>query len=471
MNDNVGSLKTLQREGCVEKPMSTLWRNYVQHYKPEVVMRIKVSSSGLKATTKQHGLTEYWSHRITHCAAPENFPRVFCWIYRHEGRKLKHELRCHAVLCSKESIARDISVTLQNNLFKALKEFRQDKLARQNARLSLANSVYDNPVIPRRKLLLSVGGNNYRPPLERSKSAPKLMAIEEDIGEEEDENETVESTEARACCREDSLYPAMTLGRRRCRRGHSIRRTGRRGVSFKAPILEENNNDCMEEELNGKKSEEKKVDFDTKNSFKTPNAGSDEDFDSLLGSEPLIGELMSLFEMKLRPPPKTMSLSDLLDTDEVKTSISPVTMNRSLDTLDKYSDSEDESSFFSQNDILAMLRKESANKRGSSPDQRSTELYGPLRQRPGSTLRLNESLSNHKLTPVAAGDSDEPHLNEKVQRSPESPPAMLRLPTGLTHLDSDEGSISSGCETASTVTANTDEMTSKHNSVEDGLGL
>lgn len=100
-------------EGCVEKPMSTLWRNYVQHYKPEVVMRIKVSSSGLKATTKQHGLTEYWSHRITHCAAPENFPRVFCWIYRHEGRKLKHELRCHAVLCSKESIARDISVTLQ----------------------------------------------------------------------------------------------------------------------------------------------------------------------------------------------------------------------------------------------------------------------------------------------------------------------------------------------------------------------
>ncbi|XP_059620861.1 uncharacterized protein LOC132264621 [Phlebotomus argentipes] len=429
-------------EGCVEKPMSTLWRNYVQHYKPEVVMRIKVSSSGLKATTKQHGLTEYWSHRITHCCAPENFPKVFCWIYRHEGRKLKHELRCHAVLCSKESIARDISVTLQNNLFKALKEFRQDKIARQNARLSLANSVYDNPTIPRRKMMLSVGGNNYRPPLERSKSAPKLMAIEEDIDEEENDNQTA-AVEARPCCREDSLYPAMTLGRRRCRRGHSIRRTGRRGMSIKAPILEENNNDCTEEELNGKMVDEAKVGLDTKNSFKSPNVGSDEDFDNLLGSEPLIGELMSLFEMKLRPPPKTLSLSDLLDAEEVKASISPVPMNRSLDALDKYSDSEDETSFFSQNDILAMLRKESVSTRCSS--------------------------QSHKLTPVAAGEPDEPHRGDKAspQRSLESPPAMLRLPVGLMQLDSDEGSISSGCETASTVTANTDESSKNASQEED----
>uniref|UniRef100_A0A1L8DBH5 PID domain-containing protein n=1 Tax=Nyssomyia neivai TaxID=330878 RepID=A0A1L8DBH5_9DIPT len=450
-------------EGCVEKPMSTLWRNYVQHYKPEVVMKIKVSSSGLKATTKQHGLTEYWSNRITHCAAPENFPKVFCWIYRHEGRKLKHELRCHAVLCSKESIARDISVTLQNNLFKALKEFRQDKLSRQNARLSLANSVYENPTIPRRKMLLSVGGNNYKPPLERSKSAPKLMAIEEDAGEEDGAANETETTETRACCREDSLYPAMTLGKRKCRRGHSIRRTGRRGVSFKMPIMEENNNDFIEEELYGE------MDPDTKNSFKTPNTGSDEDFDSLLGNEPLIGELMSLFEMKLRPPPKTMSLSDLLETNETNRPITPVNVNRSLDALDKYSDSEDEENCFNQSDILAMLRKESANKRCASAESQTNELYGALRQRSGSALRLNESLSTHKLTPVAAGESDEPHPDKKAQL--ESPPAMLRLSSGMVHLDSDEGSISSGCETASTVTANTDEMNTKNSSIEDDVVL
>lgn len=76
-------------------------------------MRILVCSSGLKATTRQHGLTEYWANRITYCCSPKNYPRVFCWIYRHEGRKLKHELRCHAVLCPKESIAEEICKTLK----------------------------------------------------------------------------------------------------------------------------------------------------------------------------------------------------------------------------------------------------------------------------------------------------------------------------------------------------------------------
>lgn len=100
-------------DGCFEKPLATLWRNYTQVQKPDVLMRIKVCPSGLKATTKQHGLTEYWSHRITHCSSPKNYPRVFCWIYRHEGRKMKHELRCHAVLCSKDITAKDICSQLQ----------------------------------------------------------------------------------------------------------------------------------------------------------------------------------------------------------------------------------------------------------------------------------------------------------------------------------------------------------------------
>ncbi|OAD57587.1 hypothetical protein WN48_01765 [Eufriesea mexicana] len=58
-------------------------------------------------------------------------------------------------------------------------------------RLSLANALYDNPSLPRRKLLLSTGGQNYRPPLERSKSAPKLSAIEEDIVAEEIEQQRI----------------------------------------------------------------------------------------------------------------------------------------------------------------------------------------------------------------------------------------------------------------------------------------
>ncbi|XP_067014577.2 uncharacterized protein [Anabrus simplex] len=174
-------------EGCVEKPLSTLWKNYTGSCKPDVPMKLTVSQAGLKAVTKEHGLTEYWSHRITYCAAPNSFPRVFCWVYRHEGRKLKQELRCHAVLCPKEAVARRMASQLRAKLAQALSEFKRDKVCRQNARLSLANSVYDNPSLPRRKILLSTGSHNYRPPLERSKSAPKLMVIEESVEEEVEE--------------------------------------------------------------------------------------------------------------------------------------------------------------------------------------------------------------------------------------------------------------------------------------------
>ncbi|XP_046741885.1 uncharacterized protein LOC124408760 [Diprion similis] len=172
-------------EGCVEKPVATLWRNYVGSSRPDVSMRLTVTCGGLTATTRDHGLTEYWAHRITYCTAPTSHPRLVVWVYRHEGRRLRPELRCHAALCSTESTARRLASTLNARLQQALMEFRRDKVSRQNARLSLANAVYENPSLPRRKILLSTGGQNYKPPLERSKSAPKLSAIEEDAAAEE----------------------------------------------------------------------------------------------------------------------------------------------------------------------------------------------------------------------------------------------------------------------------------------------
>ncbi|KAJ8956843.1 hypothetical protein NQ318_014257, partial [Aromia moschata] len=141
-------------EGCVEKPLATLWRNYTQSSRPDVRMQLTVSAGGLKATTKDHGLTEYWAHRLTTCAAPAQFPRLFCWVYRHEGKRLRHELRCHAVLCPTTSVAKQIEMELKHSLALALLEFKRDKLCRQNARLSLINSLYENPTIPRRKILL-----------------------------------------------------------------------------------------------------------------------------------------------------------------------------------------------------------------------------------------------------------------------------------------------------------------------------
>ena len=109
---------------------------------------------------------------------------------------MKQELRCHAVLCPKEDKALQIAGNLQDRLHQALIDFKKEKISRQNARLSLANSIHDNPSMPYRKLLLQTGTCNYKPPIERSKSAPKLTSIEEAEMEEE---EFVDSDEDEEC--------------------------------------------------------------------------------------------------------------------------------------------------------------------------------------------------------------------------------------------------------------------------------
>ncbi|KPJ06812.1 Protein FAM43A [Papilio machaon] len=211
----VTDVRATPRESCIEKPLATLWRNYQQSTKPDVVMKLSVTNSGLKGFTKEHGLTEYWSHRITYCASPPHYPKLFCWVYRHEGKKLKHELRCHAVLCTKESVSKKITEELQFKLKQALVEFKKDRISKQNARLSLANSVYENPSMPRRKILLSVGATNYRPPLERSKSAPKLGAIEE-LWSEEDEEEAEMNAKQNSCnLTSENFGITQSLDRRR----------------------------------------------------------------------------------------------------------------------------------------------------------------------------------------------------------------------------------------------------------------
>ncbi|XP_021708803.1 uncharacterized protein LOC5566878 [Aedes aegypti] len=453
-------------EGCVEKPLATLWRNYTQNSKPDVLMKLCLCPSGLKATTRQHGLTEYWSHRITYCTAPKNYPRVFCWIYRHEGRKLKHEFRCHAVICTKESVAKDISSTLKENLAKALQEFKRDKLNRQNARLSLANSVYDNPSMPRRKIMLSVGANNYRPPLERSKSAPKLMAIEEMIAEEDEEEDEAagrpvsKSTgeEMRACCKEDSLFPSTTLGRRRCRRGHSIRRTRLRNsfkspkaVEAKVPLKNENvvqdnpMNKSVDSILDTIKQEEEEDQLaeteectDDSQTMVRPvhhSDSSEDDFEAFLlnynynSKEPLTSELISYLDMKLSPK-VTASMHDLSSNlregeAEPRRRLDEARLALSLDDLDNYDEGHDNEDteddvFFNQNDVLEILRS--------------------------TTKSLNGYGSGEKSSLTACG------MNGTT------PPSMLCVTNKIAgNSDSDEGSISSGCETSSTVTTNTDE--------------
>ncbi|XP_003374898.1 protein FAM43A [Trichinella spiralis] len=182
-------------EGCVDRPLGVIWRSYCERKKDYMSMRLVVTSSGLKVTTEKQGLTEYWFHRIMFCAVSEKHPRVFCWIYKHEGRRLRPELRCHAALFKRQSQANLVMRCLQERLVLALNDYKRDKIVRQKLRLSC--SVAGLPTtVPLRRQLLYTGGQNFRPPLDRSKSAPKLYSIEECTEEEHQMTPSVQLTSA-----------------------------------------------------------------------------------------------------------------------------------------------------------------------------------------------------------------------------------------------------------------------------------
>lgn len=83
----------------------------------------------------------------------------------------------------------EISTQLKERLSLALREFKREKILRQNARLSVVNSLFETSEVPTRRFHLITGASNYRPPLERCKSAPKLSSIEEYTEEEEEGDE------------------------------------------------------------------------------------------------------------------------------------------------------------------------------------------------------------------------------------------------------------------------------------------
>lgn len=187
----LGNVVTIMAKGdaCYEKPLALIWKTYQSRTRPDLPMRLMVTRCGLKAYTKQQGLTEYWAHRITYCVAPPNYPKVFVWIYKHEGKKMKPELRCHAVLLKKVEQPPAIAVLLHEKLSAALRDYKREKISKQNVRLAGLN-----PTLPMRKQMLS-SGQNFRPPMNRSKSAPRLHSIEECPSEEEMEEEEEEEEE------------------------------------------------------------------------------------------------------------------------------------------------------------------------------------------------------------------------------------------------------------------------------------
>lgn len=259
--------------------------------------------------------------------------------------------------------------------------------------------------MPQRKILLSVGANNYRPPLERSKSAPRLMAIEE-AGEEEDcedqaGGKSAQLKESRRCCTVDPLYPAMTLGRRRCKRGHSIRRTGNKPTRI--PNIEV---------IVVPRPPSPTVEVSS-----SPPADTNDDLNKLLLSSdyntksPLAGELMSYLDNRLKQ--KTTSLLDLQEENDEYHRYHPDSMKntQSLDDLDQYSDGED-------NYVAEYFAK--------SCDHLVNDEKEPL-------LMENNDTHLHVTT-----------LQVTLNGGGEEYPVNLA--------DIDENSLSSGCESVSTVT-------------------
>ncbi|KAL3074686.1 hypothetical protein niasHT_038159 [Heterodera trifolii] len=196
-----------------------------QQQAQQLAMRLCVCRSGLRAETCM-GVTEYFTHRITWSAAPSQYPRVFCWIYKHEGKRMKPELRCHAVLCRRADEPQQMHQTLRRHLQSALQEYKREKASaertrhRRNSVLHFASSAgtaaasvacssnsggggehaqlqqqqSTTMMMPRRKAVLQTGALNFRPPLSRSRSVPRLCSIDEEEARAEEQEDECDET-------------------------------------------------------------------------------------------------------------------------------------------------------------------------------------------------------------------------------------------------------------------------------------
>jgi hypothetical protein len=86
----------------IDKSVKILWDNHVKHQgRAGIKMKLTLTQGGLRVNTKDHGLTEYYGHRIHLVKSHSLNPKLIVWVYQHVGKNLKSEIRCHAALCEK----------------------------------------------------------------------------------------------------------------------------------------------------------------------------------------------------------------------------------------------------------------------------------------------------------------------------------------------------------------------------------
>jgi hypothetical protein len=91
----------------IDKSVKILWDNHVKHQgHAGIKMKLTLTQGGLRVNTKDHGLTEYYGHRIHLVRSHTLNQKLIVWVYQHVGKNLKSEIRCHAALCEKVKHAR-----------------------------------------------------------------------------------------------------------------------------------------------------------------------------------------------------------------------------------------------------------------------------------------------------------------------------------------------------------------------------
>ncbi|XP_068939378.1 protein FAM43A [Petaurus breviceps papuanus] len=189
----LGNATTIQSrgEGCTDLAVGKIWGKS-EAGKHGTKMKLTISAQGIRMVHADEQALKrpghlYLLHRVTYCVADPRLPKVFAWIYRHELRHKAVMLRCHAVLVSKAEKAKAMALLLYQTSAAALAEFkrlkRRDDARHQQQQLVGEQSI---PLVPLRKLLLH-GPSCYKPPVERSRSAPKLGSITEDLLGEQQE--------------------------------------------------------------------------------------------------------------------------------------------------------------------------------------------------------------------------------------------------------------------------------------------
>ncbi|XP_067398926.1 protein FAM43A [Emydura macquarii macquarii] len=191
----LGNATTLQAkgEGCTELAVAKIWARS-EAGRQGTKMKLTIGAQGIRMAHAEEREREralrrpghlYLLHRVTYCVADPRLPRVFAWIYRHELRHKAVTLRCHAVLVSRPEKARAMALLLYQTSAAALAEFRRLK-KRDDARHQQPAQLAGEQSAPLRKLLRAQCC--YKPPAERSRGAPRLGPITEDLlGEEQEE--------------------------------------------------------------------------------------------------------------------------------------------------------------------------------------------------------------------------------------------------------------------------------------------